>query len=128
MPLMPPSSPNRQARGQYAEHAACAFLQAQGLRLVTRNFRCKVGEIDLILQQQDWLICAEVRLRSRMDFGGAVVSVTRRKQQKIIAATQVFLQYQPRFAACAIRFDIVAVQGTPGDWRIDWLQAAFMAS
>ena len=61
--------------GAQAEQTAAQFLQRQGLRLVQTNFHCCFGEIDLILQEGATLVFAEVRLRSRSDFGGAAASM-----------------------------------------------------
>jgi putative endonuclease len=62
--------------GQAAESRAEAFLKTQGLTLVARNWRCRFGEIDLVMQDGSTLVFVEVRLRSRSDFGGAAASVT----------------------------------------------------
>lgn len=119
--------------GQAAEAAACAFLQSQGLTLVTRNYRSPYGEIDLVLTQDTLLVFAEVRLRNHPGFGGAAASVTRAKQQKIIASAAAFLHHHPQFSRHDCRFDVLALRArhagstssAPADWQIDWLAAAF---
>ena len=75
-----------QAAGGEAESQAARFLERQGLRIVTRNYRTRQGEIDLVAQDGDVLVFVEVRLRSGGYFGGAAASVTPRKQSRIIAA------------------------------------------
>jgi putative endonuclease len=68
---------NQNATGVRAEQLAEDFLLRQGLTLVERNFRCRMGEFDPILRDRDTLVFAEVRLRSARDFGGAAASVDR---------------------------------------------------
>lgn len=111
--------------GAAAEAAARRYLEARGLRLVAANYRCRAGEIDLVMQQDDVLVFAEVRLRNHAGFGGAAASVTRAKQQKIIASAGAFLHHHPEFSRCNCRFDVLALQATTQGWHIEWLQAAF---
>lgn len=118
--------------GQAAEHAARDFLEAQGLQFVAANYRCREGEVDLIMQQAmlnplpaSLLIFVEVRLRNQQYFGGAAASVTLRKQQKIIASAGAFLQHHPEFSRSNCRFDVVAMQKKSAAWDIEWLPAAF---
>lgn len=113
--------------GQAAEQAACRYLNNQGFRLVTRNFRSRRGEIDLIMQKDEILAFVEVRCRNSQDYGGALQSITRAKQRKIIAAARYFLHHHPRFADMAVRFDVVAAQLHNNNWQIDWIPAAFLA-
>lgn len=101
--------------GQTAEARAEAFLQTQGLRLVARNWRCRFGEIDLILQDGPTLVFVEVRLRSRSDFGGGAASVTPAKQKKLLAAARQYLSTLKTLPPC--RFDVVALSGNaPPEW------------
>lgn len=108
------SRTTKQVEGEAAEDAALAYLQAQGLGLLQRNFRCKGGEIDLILQQQDTLVFVEVRKRADSRYGGAAASVTTRKQARLILAAQVFLQRYRVPPAC--RFDVIAFDGNHLSW------------
>lgn len=110
-------------RGNTAEEQALAYLQAQGLILCERNFRCRFGEIDLIMRQGDALVFVEVRYRSRSDFGGAAATVTRAKQQRLIRTALSYLRR--RATTTVMRFDVVAVTGTPA--RIEWIPNAFDA-
>jgi len=110
----------RSLLGQTAEARAAAFLQARGLKLLARNWRCRFGEIDLIMRDGATLVFIEVRLRSRNDFGGAAASVTPAKQRKLLAAARQYLAtlktLPPR------RFDVVALSG---DDAPDWIRNAF---
>jgi putative endonuclease len=77
------------------------------------------------MRQGATLAFIEVRLRSHRDFGGAAGSVDRTKQQKIIASAQAFLQHHPEFSGCNCRFDVIAVHADAGEWKVEWLPAAF---
>lgn len=109
------------AAGQQAETAACDYLKAQDLSLLARNFRCKYGEIDLIMQKDDIIIFVEVKYRQAQQFGGALLSLQRHQQQRIIRAAQFFLMRYPNHQA---RFDLVAIDGNQ---PIQWIANAFDA-
>lgn len=111
----------RQIIGQQGEDRALSLLLGNGLTLVERNFRCKGGEIDLIMQQGATLVFVEVRKRAQSGFGGAADTVTARKQTRLIVAAQVYLQRYRELPAC--RFDVVAIDGD----RESWLRNAFEA-
>jgi len=111
--------------GADAEARALAHLQGRGLRLVARNFRCKLGELDLVMRDGETLAVVEVRQRSHPGFGGAAESVDRRKQRRIIHATQMFLSGHPQYGSWPLRFDVVALDGAG---RVDWIAAAFDAA
>lgn len=114
------------ARGDEAEQAALRYLAARGLKVVTRNFRCRRGEIDLVMLDGATHVFVEVRYRSGSRFGGAAESVDRRKQQRVIIAAQYYLQRHPQAARGPCRFDVTAVSPAPdGGWHIDWIQNAF---
>jgi len=104
---------------------AQAWLEERGLRLLAANYRCRYGEIDLIMRHGEVLVFIEVRERKHSSFGGAAASVTRQKQEKIIATAQHFLQHQPGFHHAPARFDVLALNPGNTATPIDWLQAAF---
>lgn len=106
--------------GQRAEDKACLYLIDQGLKLVFRNFRCKQGELDLIMYDHLTLVIIEVRFRKTNKYGSASESVTKTKQQRIITATQVFLSGAK--LDCPIRFDVIAISG---DNSLEWIKNAF---
>ncbi|BDB25863.1 UPF0102 protein [Cupriavidus sp. TA19] len=109
-----------QARGMRAEDRALAHLRRQGLQPVIRNYRCKGGEIDLVMRAPDGtLVFVEVRQRSGRGFGGAAASVTPAKQRRVLLAAAHYLATLAQLPPC--RFDVVALE--PG--RLEWLQHAF---
>ncbi len=115
-------------RGAAAEAFATEYLQTQGLKLVARNLRCKAGEIDIVCLDHEVLVIVEVRQRDRSDFGGALASVTRRKQRKLIRATQFHWQRQPEWRARVLRFDVIALQArSDGGHELTWIKDAFRA-
>jgi putative endonuclease len=116
-------------RGTEAEQLAAGYLQARGLELLARNLRCRAGEIDLVCLEGELLAIVEVRQRSALDFGGALASVTTLKQRRIIRAARFFLRCRPQWRNRAIRFDVLAVQGSPqGAHDIIWVKDAFRAT
>ena len=123
------STESRLQRGAAAEQLAAEYLQARGVAVLARNLRCKGGELDLVCLDGAVLAVVEVRQRGRADFGGAAGSVTPRKQRKIIRAARFFLQRQPAWRVCAMRFDVIALQGLPaGEHRLVWIKDAFRAA
>lgn len=115
-------------RGAEAEQIACAYLQNQGLTLVDRNFHSRRGEIDLIMQDKNRLVFIEVRARRNVYFGSAAESVTSPKQQRIIAAAQLYLQQHNINQPC--RFDVVTIllsstETQPLPQVEHWIQDAF---
>jgi putative endonuclease len=134
MRLRPPSPPNL---GHKAEDTACAYLERQGLRLLARNYRCPHGEIDLVMDHDNTLVFVEVRYRKNGMYGTALESVDARKQAKIRATAEHYLQRHGAAARRACRFDIVALHavaaggapvsspGSPPAPSLNWLQDAF---
>lgn len=114
--------------GNEAETLACEFLKSKNLLLVEKNYNTKVGEVDLIMRDNndpESLIFVEVRYRKNADFGGAAASVTPKKQQRIIKAA---LTYQQTHAPqSSMRFDVVAIEGDNinNKQSINWIENAF---
>ena len=109
--------------GDHAERIAAAYLEDQGLAVIESRYRCRWGEIDLILRERNTVVFAEVRLRRSKAFGGAAYSVDRRKQARIIATARHYLA-GAREAAC--RFDVVLLESIEPA-RIEWIRDAFSA-
>ncbi|MEA5098552.1 MAG: YraN family protein [Burkholderiaceae bacterium] len=104
-------------RGRVAEDRALAYLLRHGLTLVERNFRCKGGEIDLVMQDGGTLVFVEVRMRRSAGFGGAAASVTPAKQARLTKTAQFFLLRYPAPPVC--RFDVIAIDGDELKWLKD---------
>jgi putative endonuclease len=117
--LASPSRTLKQQTGQAAEDRACAYLCQHGLILRDKNFRCKAGEIDLIMQDQQIWVFVEVRARASALFGGAIASVDLKKLNKLQKAAQWYLQLkagrnQQTWPRC--RIDVVAVNAGKLEW------------
>jgi putative endonuclease len=112
-------------RGDRAESTALDELQARGMTLVERNYRCKVGEIDLICEHGEALVFIEVRYRRNAVFGSAAESIGSRKQAKIIRAANYFLLRHARLRDRPMRFDVVTIEGRGENARSQWIPDAF---
>jgi putative endonuclease len=108
-------------RGALAEAAAADFLTGRGLRLLERNYRCRFGEIDLIMSDGRTLVFVEVRYRRNKSFGGAVESITGAKREKLLRAARHYLAARKEFPAC--RFDAVLLNGDTEE--LEWIENAF---
>jgi putative endonuclease len=107
--------------GKDAENAAAAYLEAQGLKIIARNYQCRFGEIDLVMRDGTTLVFVEVRARRSAAYGGAAASITAAKREKVIAAARHYLSGRSSLPAC--RFDAILIEGDPP--RIDWIRGAF---
>lgn len=110
----------RQQLGMEGEDEALAHLTRHGLTLVTRNFLCKGGEIDLIMRDGAHLVFIEVRRRADSRHGGAAASITPHKQRRMVRAAQVYLLRCATLPPC--RFDVVAIDGGQLRWLRNVLQ------
>lgn len=106
--------------GAQAESLAAGYLQQAGLSLVERNFRCRYGEIDLIMRDGHTLVFVEVRLRRHAGFGGAAASIDANKQRKLILTAQHYVSSLPSAPPC--RFDALLLDGAGS---IEWIKSAF---
>jgi len=128
----PPSKPHTQASkakhlqdGIEAENLALAFLLARGLYLIDRNFRCRCGELDLIMQDQHTAVVIEVRLRNNAHYGSAQSSVGPVKQRRVSLCAQRWWQLHGQRQFTLMRFDVVAI--TEGQEPV-WIQNAWLIS
>lgn len=114
--------------GRQAEDQACRFLEEHGLQLVAKNFRCKYGEIDLIMQDGNVLVFVEVRFRRNQLFGGPLASITPDKQRRLLTTAQAYLQqHAVRGKYEGMRFDVVALSAQAENPTIEWLPNAIEA-
>jgi putative endonuclease len=113
--------------GRRGEDAAARHLESRGLTLLERNYRCRGGEIDLVMLEGNTLVLVEVRLRASRRFGGAAASVGPRKQRRFTHAARHLMATRPAYRKLKARFDVVALEAgaQPGETRIDWIRDAF---
>ncbi len=112
--------------GSEAERLACQWLRKQGLELITRNYRCRGGEIDIVMKEQNTLVFVEVRYRKHNYYGSPAETVDWRKQRKLAQAAEHYLQSQQagRYPQC--RFDVIAAQASDSNatLRFYWIKNA----
>jgi len=106
--------------GRDAEDTAFNYLRKQGLSKIERNYRCRFGEIDLIMRDKETVVFVEVRKRSSTRFGGAAQSIDAHKKRKLLAAARHYIAAMGKIPNC--RFDAVLLNG---DSRIEWIRDAF---
>lgn len=118
---------NTTTLGRRAEALACRHLEALGLQLLERNYRCRAGEIDLVMLDGTTLALVEVRSRSTSAHGDAAASVGARKQQRFIRAARHLMLTHPEYRKLAARFDVVAIDAGPdgGPPAVRWIRDAF---
>lgn len=113
----------KQQQGKQCEQLACEFLQGRGLTLLDRNYRCRLGELDLIMRDGSSVVFVEVRFRRNCRYGTAAETVNSVKQRRLIRAARLYLQSRRIDASC--RFDVVAVVGTGPATTLRWIKNAF---
>ncbi|MFP1682437.1 YraN family protein [Alloalcanivorax sp. C16-1] len=116
----------RRQRGLRAERRVLEWLRERGLTPLAANYRCRLGEVDLIMEHGDTLVFVEVRWRAGRGYGGALASVDTRKQRRLVRAARHFLGRYPFQARRPCRFDVVGLEpDEQGAVRYDWIQNAF---
>lgn len=121
MPNVSQKNNDRRQRGQDGERRARLHLEQHGLRCLDAGWRCRLGELDLVMRDNDALIFVEVRARQTGSLVGAIESVDHRKQQRFVRAARAWLACHPVEAKLPARFDVIAVI----DDEIRWLHNAF---
>lgn len=120
-------NPNLRKGLQY-EDLARDYLVEQGLRLLESNYRCRFGEIDLIMHDRDAICFVEVKFRRSLAYGGAAVSLPQGKQRKIIKSAQLYIAMNRRLSNRALRFDAFLIQHQAnGTNEFNWIKNAFYA-
>ncbi len=117
----------RQQTGRQGEDIAAAYLADKNYTIITRNWRCATGELDIIAEDGPTLVFVEVRTRRGHNFGSAEESITYRKQQSIISTANFYLT-QKKLWNMPCRFDVVAI--TPSahplkKYDVNWITSAF---
>jgi putative endonuclease len=122
------ANPNPQAKGRWAETIACQYLENQQLTCVLRNYRCRYGEIDLIMRDNAILVFVEVRYRRQTSYGTPMETIQYYKQQKIYRAATHYLINTAQYDKVSSRFDVVGIQMAGTTPQINWIQHAFYPS
>ncbi len=117
--------------GTTAEAYALDYLRAQHLALVAKNYRCRGGEIDLIMLDDTELVFIEVKFRSYTKYGTAAEMVSIQKQRKIIHCAELFLSNHLEYSNAICRFDVFAIEGNPQSQNkplnTSWIKNAFLS-
>ena len=115
-------------KGLRFEDQARDYLLRHGLLLLQSNYRCRFGEIDLIMRDHNAVCFIEVKFRKSLAFGGAADAIPYSKQRKIIKTALFYLAAHQRFANHALRFDALLIQQQPtGTNHVNWIKNAFYA-
>jgi len=115
---------SNQELGRRGEDLATAAALAEGYQVIGRNYRCPLGEIDLILQRGETVVFAEVKTRRSVGFGEAWEAVTPTKQERIRRVAAWYVQ-EHGLALCTFRFDVFSIQGGQQPWQYRWYKDAF---
>ena len=111
--------------GGRAEQHALDYLISHGLKLITRNFLCRMGEIDLIMMHDKHLVFVEVRYRKNSRYGSPAATISLTKQRRLTRTASFYLQQHHHDIPC--RFDVVAIVSEP-EVQVEWIQNAFEAA
>ncbi len=113
-----------QTQGQRGESLAAAYLEAQGYQILQRNYRCPLGELDLVAREGEYLVFVEVKCRTSWRFGHPAEAVGYSKRKRLERLGSYFLrQYRMENQPC--RFDVVAVLLSRGEASVELFRNAF---
>lgn len=112
---------NKKQIGQAFEQQAYHFLAANGLLLITKNYHCPFGEIDLIMRENDEIVFIEVRMRLHSEYGSAIDSIDYKKQKKLLKSATYYLQQNNLLDKINCRFDVIGFSNN----AIEWIKDAF---
>ena len=116
-------------QGEDAEAACSRYLKSQGLKLLSTNFSCRLGEIDIIMLDKNMLVFVEVRFRKNNNFGDGLESITAAKQRKLRRTAELYLQQNSQYENA--RFDVVSMSKSTQtrlggqQYTFDWIKNAF---
>jgi len=121
---MTPTTDRRAARGRLGEEAALRAYERRGFALLARNWRCELGELDLVVQRRGLVVVCEVKTRSGSAFGGGYEAVTWSKRRKLRNLAQAFID-RNALAWTDLRFDVASVWLGPRGADVELFQDAF---
>ncbi len=119
--------PDSHQQGILAEEKAFSFLKEKGLKLLDRNYRTHLGEIDIIMQDKETIVFVEVRARTKNNTMDVLETIDHRKRSHIIQTSQHYLQKYKTTNKSICRFDVVLLTGPPESAKIEWIKNAFEA-
>jgi len=114
MKLTPHPGPFRFSLGDRGEGAACGFLKEKGYEILEKNYKCKIGEIDVIARRQGRLAFIEIKTRTSTQFGTPQEAVNLPKQEKIFKVAQWYMK-EKKLVKIPVAFDVVAVLWREGE-------------
>lgn len=118
---------SNQGKGRRGEQLAAEYLRAQGYKIVERNFRAPVGEIDLVAEQNRSLYLVEVKLRTSRKAGGPLAQITAHKRIHLVRTAEWYLKVRPRFTRHRIFLSVVGILDSGNSQEIQWVPDAFEA-
>jgi putative endonuclease len=114
----------RAPSGAAGESLACRYLEKRGLAILARNYRCRVGEIDVVARDRDVIVFVEVKERRGASHGAGYDGVTSGKRQRVVRAAQRYAQ-DHGLSEAAIRFDVVSIDWLDGEPQVRHDRGAF---
>jgi len=117
-------SSGRMRTGKKGEDIACAYLKSRGYRIVERNYKCPLGELDIVARDGDAIVFVEVKSRKSEEFGDPQLAVGLEKQKKVSRISLTYLK-EKHLYPCNARFDVVAIKMLPDGITIELIQNAF---
>ena len=120
--VSPPCAGRR--KGSEAEDLARGYLESRGMKLLCANYRCRYGELDLVMRDGAQIVVVEVRSRRSNRQGGPEASITRRKRRSVMRAAQCFIRDNPQFNGMMLRFDVVGIMTGAAPARFRWIRNA----
>lgn len=115
---------NKQSLGKFGEELATRFLIDSGLTIVTRNYRCPKGEMDVIARDGEALVFIEVRTRRSSYRGWGEESITPNKGRRLQAIASYYVVQQGYQSWPNLRFDVVAIRKIGENSEVNWIKAA----
>ncbi len=110
--------------GRRGEDEAIKYLERRGYKILMKNYRCRLGEIDVIATEGDTLVFVEVKTRGGDEFGSGVESVDARKQRRIIAVSEVYMS-ENNLPDKAVRYDVVSIGREGSELSVELIKDAF---
>lgn len=111
----------KQQIGKLGEDLATKYLEEKNYKILTRNFHCKQGEIDIIAKERNEIIFIEVKARTNLHYGRPVEAVTKIKQKHIEKAAEYYL-YKNNLANNNVRIDVIEVYIKEGKYKINHIK------